>query len=207
MDNSKHYDTITEAWQYMLGEHFHWGYFYSDTRELHNATINLIEIMLSQISVNEKSNIIDIGCGIGNPAIYLNKKYNCRITGISNSPKGIAESKKNIESKKLNKNISFYVRDALDNKFENNCFDIAWLLEMSHLIQDKNKLIEETVRVLKQGGQIVLCDLMFKRQLSAHEITTNKSDLIKLETAFGQARIETFNNYVDYFKKNNLHNY
>ena len=74
MDNSKHYDTITEAWQYMLGEHFHWGYFYSDTRELHNATINLIEIMLSQISVNEKSNIIDIGCGIGNPAIYLNKK-------------------------------------------------------------------------------------------------------------------------------------
>lgn len=206
MNNSNHYDTITEAWQYMLGEHFHWGYFLNDTKNLHQATVNLIELMLSKISVNEKSKIIDIGCGIGSSAIYLNESFNCFVAGISNSPKGIVQANKNIDLKKLNRNISFFVRDALDNKFEDNTFDVAWLLEMSHLIQNKNRLIEETVRVLKHGGQIVLCDLMFKRQPSALEITAHKPDLIKLEAVFGQARIETFNSYMDYFERNNLHN-
>jgi hypothetical protein len=66
--------------------------------------------------------------------------------------------------------------------------------------------VKESIRTLKEGGEIVLCDLMFRRPLNAKEIYENKDNLIKLSNSFGQARIETFDFYKTIFESNNLTN-
>ncbi len=206
MDNSAHYDSITEAWQYILGGHFHWGLFANDTNDLREATINLTDLMISLVDISPESKVIDIGCGIGNPAIYLYNRFRCDVTGISNSPRGVDTSTLNAAKNTAEHKVRFLLADALSNRFEDNTFDVAWLLEMSHLIHEKDKLIAEAVRVLKPGGQIVLCDLMFKRSITAREITDSKADLIKLEKSFGQAKMETMQHYKDIFCNNRLTN-
>jgi tocopherol O-methyltransferase len=204
MDNSQHYDSITEAWQFMLGEHFHWGYFKNDQEDLQSATVNLIDLMLSQLKLDQIKSVIDIGCGIGNTSIYLREKLNCEVTGISNSPIGIKKAQENIKKKNYEDKINFQLRDATNNQLADGIFDVCWLLEMSHLIDDKQLLINESSRILKSGGEIILCDLMFNRKLKASEIFNNKEDLIKLESSFGKARIEEMSAYQKYFENANL---
>jgi len=81
-ENDLHYDSITDAWPYILGQNFHWGYFESSNDSLEKATDNLIEKMVSYTKQNEKLNVLDVGCGIGGPAFYLHNKLKINLTKI-----------------------------------------------------------------------------------------------------------------------------
>jgi len=193
--NKQFYNTISEAWPFMLGNNFHWGYFESASNSLETATYNLIDQMLKHIDLNQNSSIIDIGCGIGEPANYIVNKHNCKVLGISNSVNGINQAK----SKFSNAKLSFEVRDALSTELPDDEFDVAWLLEMSHLIKNKENLVRESCRLLKNNGRIVLCDLILLNPLSGREIFEMSSELRTLESSFGKASLFTLTQYEDLF--------
>jgi 27-O-demethylrifamycin SV methyltransferase len=83
-------------------------------------------------------------------------------------------------------------------------FSAAMLLEMSHLIRDKKRLILETSRVVEIGGKVVLCDLTLRRRLSAKEIVERQDDIRLLETCFGKARLEPLESYIPLFESSGL---
>jgi cyclopropane fatty-acyl-phospholipid synthase-like methyltransferase len=68
-------------------------------------------------------------------------------------------------------------------------------MESSHLMRNKQLLCEETRRVLRGGGTMLLCDLVLKRDLSVADIYRNRGDLQVLERSFGNAKMETLNFY------------
>lgn len=195
--NSEHYNHITHAWQHLLGDNFHWGYFENQTQNLERATDALIELVAAPMDLDEESNLLDVGCGIGSPARYLREKYKCSVVGFSTSSEGIKEATE--RSREID-GLSFFERNALDNGFKNAEFSSVMLLEMSHLIQDKAKLIAESARVLEIGGIISLCDLILQRRLSAREIVEKYEDLKLLEQGFGKARLETLEVYKKIFE-------
>ena len=88
-DPVNHYDRITRAWQLLLGEDFHFGYFRASTDSLAAATRNLTTLMAQQGGVGPSMEVLDVGCGIGNPACLLAESYGCRVTGISTSVAGV----------------------------------------------------------------------------------------------------------------------
>lgn len=198
--NVKHYNNISEAWPHILGDNFHWGYFNNKSESLEDATYNLIDKLINLANINKNSNVLDIGCGIGAPAAYLADTLKCSVTGISNSENGIQTARRKYNRTKLN----FEIADALDNKLPKNKFDVAWLLEMSHLIGDKIKLIEESSRAVKPGGRIILCDLILKRKLTAREILSMSTSLRVLEKSFGKASLWTLEEYSKAFTELNL---
>ena len=199
--NSDLYDSITDAWQYLLGENFHWGLFLDSSEDLPKATQNLIDLMLNQVQIDSETKLLDIGCGIGTPALDIHSKYGCRVVGISNSKKGVSAANHNAKVAECSESVQFLLRDALDNKIASNSIDVCWLMEMSHLIDDKEKLLLESYRTLKKGGQIVLCDLMFRRPFGPLEASSHLEELKKLELSFGKARIETIDFYNILFNK------
>jgi len=91
--------------------------------------------------------------------------------------------------------IEFYEADALDNGFPSNRFDIAWVMESSHLMRDKRRLVEENFRVLKDGGSMLLCDLVLRRELTPRDLFSYKKEFTILEKTFGKARMETLESY------------
>jgi len=202
--NAFHYNNITDAWPYILGENFHWGYFRFPEESLPIATDNLIEQMVFSANSKGKLNVLDVGCGIGGPAFYLHEKYQWQITGISNSKQGIQTANKKLAQSGLEDSLQFLERDALNNGLPSNHFDLVWVMEMSHLIEDKNRLIEECTRVLKPGGRIVLCDLTFQRPITPQEIYKNKKKLRILEKSFGKASLYTLDQYREIFENNDL---
>jgi 27-O-demethylrifamycin SV methyltransferase len=197
--NANHYNNITNPWQFILGDNFHWGLFNNENESLEYATDNLIDEMASYASFNQSTKLLDIGCGIGTPSIYLHKKFGCKISGLSNSEEGVNKANKRVQDLNLGSKVSFYIRDALDNKFSDDSFDICWLMEMSHLIDDKKSLINETYRSLRTGGKTLLCDLITINELESSEIYAMKDDLRLLERSFGHASLRTLEFYSDLF--------
>lgn len=206
MNNSELYDYITNPWEYLLGSNFHWGYFPSNNVSLETATDLLIDKMAEKVVIKKDSRLLDIGCGIGTPALYLNRKFNCQINGVSNSPNGINKANDNAHKNNVSEKVSFYLRDALSTEFESNSFDVVWVMEMSHLISNKQGLIDECFRVLKKGGELVLCDLMFVKYPKAKQILEWQKSLMILEKVFGQARLDTLEYYKNLLQNSGFNN-
>jgi 27-O-demethylrifamycin SV methyltransferase len=195
MNNQAHYDTVTDAWTFILGDNLHYGYFARGDETLAQATDALIEALAALAPLGPDSRVLDVGCGIGNPAFYLAEHTGCRISGISISGRGIEMAREACRRKGLTERVSFHQRDALDNGFPAASFDVVWVLESSHLMRDKERLCAESHRVLRAGGTLVLCDLVLKKELSLADVYRLREDLARLERSFGRAKMETLDFY------------
>lgn len=195
MDNRSHYDKVTDAWMYILGDNLHFGYFDTTDTALPEATDALIDKLASLERMDNHSSVLDVGCGIGAPALYLHEKFGCTINGISISPRGIEVAEEKCRKKGYSDKIAFHVRDALDNRFPDNSFDIAWVMESSLLMRDKARLFEENYRVLKENGSMLLCDMILRREFTVMDVFKYQKELAVLEKSFGKNKIETLGFY------------
>ena len=193
--NRTHYDTVTDAWTYILGDNLHYGYFEPPELDLKSATDKLIDRLSSMSTIDANTSILDVGCGVGNPAFYLHRRFGCTVTGISTSPRGVEIARKRSEQNRVAESVQFRVADALDNGLPDNTFDIAWVMESSHLMRDKQRLFAECFRVLKKDGCLVLCDLILIEELGIAEIFKYREQLAVLERSFGKAKMETLGFY------------
>ena len=60
-DPVQHYDRVTRAWQYLLGEDFHFGYFRHESESLEAATRNLTTLMAERGSFGRDMSVLDVG--------------------------------------------------------------------------------------------------------------------------------------------------
>lgn len=109
-----------------------------------------LEFLVKNISLfNSKKNIkvLDLGCGGGNVAGFLKKKFpNWEIYGIDISKKAIINANKNY------KGIKFLVSGAHSLPFEDNQFDLILSLDTLEHFENYQKVITEISRILKKGG-------------------------------------------------------
>ena len=196
-DIKSHYNAVSEAWRFIFGDNFHLGYFRTDDMDLSEATNALIDELAQLGIITKNSNLLDVGCGIGEPAIYLHEKYHCTITGITISEKGVELATKKCVEKGYDNKIQFQRADALDNGFPDNSFDVVWVMESSHTMRDKEKLFTENYRVLKDNSTMLLCDMILKREMNEVEIFNYREDITVLEKVCGKAKTET----LDYYQK------
>jgi 27-O-demethylrifamycin SV methyltransferase len=194
-DPVTHYDRIARAWQYLLGEDFHHGYFRAANDSLKIATDNLTTLMAESGSVGPGLSVLDVGCGIGNPACHLAERYGCQVTGISTSPVGVEHARRRAQERGCSDRVSFTIADGMDNRLPDASFDRVWVLESSHLMPRKDALLAECARVLRPSGRMVLCDVVLHRDLPLSEVLGRAQEFIHLHYAFGHAKMDTLKKY------------
>jgi cyclopropane fatty-acyl-phospholipid synthase-like methyltransferase len=190
-----HYNEITDGWRFIFGENFHLGYFRTPDETLDQATINLIDLLAGKGPISTSARVLDVGCGIGGPAFYLHEKYQCDITGITISERGAELAQKSNLEKGCSQKVRFEVADILGDFFPKERFDIIWIMEVAHLIQDKPKLFERCRKLLKDGGTLLLCDMITEREFSAFDILRHGKAIATMERTFGKAKTETLAYY------------
>lgn len=204
--NASHYDSITDAWKSIFGDNFHFGFFPSPDVSLDEATDALIDKMASLGEISDRTKLLDVGCGIGSPAFYLHRKFGCEITGISTSETGIAQAQQESIRRGYDGQVGFRFGDGLNNGFEDEIFDVVWVMESSHLMADKKKLLAECRRVLKPTGVLLLCDVMLRRPYTIADrlgllqrmklgFISGTLDNFK---SFGWIRMEPFETYIQW---------
>lgn len=200
VDASEHYDHVTDSWKEFMGDNFHFGYFESEDMDIAEASVMLIEKMLELCEINEDSRVLDVGCGIGAPALYLHERTGCEIDGISTSSRGVQLAGAAARERGCGR-VRFKVADGLDNGFPDASFDVVWIMEASHLIPDKRGLMRECHRVLKDGGTLALCDVTQLMLMPMHKgvwhFIRHLREYYQLMKTFGPARVITLGNYCD----------
>lgn len=115
--------------------------------------------------LEKAKNILDIGCGIGAPAIHLKQTYAGHITGINVSTEQVRQGRRIVAEQKLGSAINLRVGNALDLDFADETFDAVLTIEVAGDIcvteEQKSRLISEMHRVLKPGGMMGFSDLVF----------------------------------------------
>ena len=150
------WNKTSEAFKMVWGPHIHHGYFEGIGESPLLAQERLIEKLVELLEISPKDKILDVGCGMGGSSLFLAKKYNVAVDGISLSQRQV-EIATQIASQEGINNVRFKVEDALSlSSFSNNEFDIVWSLESCEQFFDKKQFIEQAFRVLKPGGDLML---------------------------------------------------
>ncbi|BAZ70576.1 putative methyltransferase (plasmid) [Fischerella sp. NIES-4106] len=148
-------DSITRK-IYDQKEFFNVGYWLRDTQNQHSACFNLMEKLLEFIP-EKKGTILDVGCGLGATTNHLLKYYSpTDVVGINISAKQIERSIVNAPGCK------FICMDAVQMEFEDDLFDNIICVEAPFYFDTREKFILEAWRVLKPGGNLILCDFIFE---------------------------------------------
>lgn len=189
-----HYDRVHEAWRLLMGEEFHYGYFESPDVPLDTATAALTGQMLERAAIVPGDRILDIGCGTGRQSCDLAEGFGAQVLGITTSSSGI-EAATDLARERGVSGARFEQRDGTDNGLADGSFDVAWVLESSHLMRDREALLRECARVLAPGGRIVLCDIIRKREIPFSEVRSRRDDFATLRAAFGDAHMQPLSTY------------
>lgn len=199
-DPGAHYDRVTDAWQYLIGDDLHVGYFKDASLGLSEATSALSALMAESASLKPGAQVLDVGCGTGNPAIYLGRTHGCRVVGISNSLVGVELARAKARKAGVEVLVKFQVEDGTATSFAGESFDCVWVMESSHLMPEKELLVKECARVLRKGGQVVLCDLVLRRAIPDQPSVKLLHDLMVLQEAYGKSTLLFMDSYVQQFR-------
>jgi len=93
---------------------------------------------------------------VGVTSIFLAKMYDCKVVGVDISEGMIERSRERAKREKLTDRLEFRVADAQDLPFEDNLFDTVFTESVTAFPEDKQKAVNEYVRVTKPGGYIGL---------------------------------------------------
>jgi ubiquinone/menaquinone biosynthesis C-methylase UbiE len=110
------------------------------------------------LSVLPNKKALDIGSGLGGVPFYLAKKYKMDVTGLEVNPWMVEES-----SRRISEEFKNTVRFALSTSnrhwpFDSQSFDIVYSKGVLVQIEDKKDLLQESYRLLKKGGYLVITD-------------------------------------------------
>jgi tocopherol O-methyltransferase len=184
---SRFYDASSELWEQVWGEHMHHGYYGAtgtDRKERRQAQIDLIEELLTWAEVQQATDILDVGCGIGGSSLYLAEKFHARATGITLSPVQANRARQRSQAAGLGNRTTFLVADALNMPFADASFDFVWSLESGEHMPDKRKFMQECYRVLKPGGRFLMATWCHRPATPPHHPTLTQDERQHLETIY-----------------------
>jgi 27-O-demethylrifamycin SV methyltransferase len=125
----------------------------------------------------------------------LAEEFGVRVLGITTSSAGVALATARAAQRGLSEQARFERRDGTDNGLPDGSFDRVWVLESSHLMRDRDALVDECARVLKPGGRMVLCDITLQRDLPFMEVRRLRREFALLRAVFGDAHMQPLEQY------------
>ena len=128
----------------------------------HLGGVGATEELIELCNLGEGKYVLDVGCGVGATPCFIAKRYGCRVVGVDISERMVERSKERARREKLadadNKHpwVEFRVADAQDLPFEDDLFDAVITESVTVFPEDKQRAVNEYVRVTKPGGYIGL---------------------------------------------------
>nr|AXL05761.1 methyltransferase type 11 [uncultured bacterium] len=158
------YDSSADLLDQLWGENLHHGYWddASEDTSFDAATNRLTDKLAGLLTINPGARLLDIGCGVGGPALRLAAEHDIEIVGVSISQGQIRRANERAADAGLADRLSFQHADAMDLPFPDESFDLVWALESLHHMPDRWHVIRQAARILKPGGQMAIGDFLYR---------------------------------------------
>jgi len=158
-----YFDLITDEGRLFYGDSFHFGYFRNGSETLEQALDAHTDLVAEMARPRDDHHILDVGCGLGAPALRIATRYGCKITAVNISREQIRQGRQMIEQRCMSHRVRLLRGDARALDFPDGSFDAIVCLEAAGDIcvsePDKERLVRELHRVLRPGGRVGFSDL------------------------------------------------
>ena len=115
-------------------------------------------VVIDRLTVDDSAHVLDLGCGVGGPALRITARTSARVTGISISPEQVKAANRLAAEAGVADRAVFRHADAMKLPFADQSFDAVLALESIGHMPDRQQALTEACRVLRPGGRIVLTD-------------------------------------------------
>ena len=138
-------------------------YFRTGSETLRQALDAHTDLVAEMVRPTGRQHILDVGCGLGVPALRIAERYGCKITAVNISREQIRQGRQLIDQRRMSHRVSLVRGDARALDFPDGSFDAIVCLEAAGDIcvsePDKERLVHELHRVLRPGGRVGFSDL------------------------------------------------
>jgi cyclopropane fatty-acyl-phospholipid synthase-like methyltransferase len=146
-------------WKLEKSMGLHYGVWDKRTSSL-SQSIENTNVRLAQLGdLRSGMHVLDAGCGVGGSAIFLAKKYGCRVTGITLSDRQVGTATRLAEQNGVSKLVRFERMDYTATSFPPESFDLVWAIESMQTAPYKDLFFVEMSRILKPGGKLLVADV------------------------------------------------
>ena len=160
-----YFDLITDDARLFYGDSFHFGYFPDGVTRLEAGLVAHTNLVAEMACLASAKRVLDVGCGIGAPAIRIAEHHPVHLTGVNISQEQVKQGRALVASHHLSERIDLRVGDALALNFADNAFDAVLCLEAAGdicvSVAKKKQIVSELYRVVKAGGTVGFSDLVF----------------------------------------------
>jgi ubiquinone/menaquinone biosynthesis C-methylase UbiE len=157
-DVTDFYDEFTDLLQELLGGRaIHFGLSGSDLPEEDRgaAQDRLTLAVARRTGATAGSQVLDIGCGTGQPAVLAAQTTGAFVTGITISKNQLAAARAHGHER-----VRFEEANALALPFPDDHFDAAYMIESFVHMPDKARALAEAARCLRRRGTLIIADLL-----------------------------------------------
>jgi len=128
--------------------------------EFHTGGVQATDDLISQLTIPNTHEILDIGCGIGGAARHIATNTGAVVTGVDLTPDYVKTAEMLSNMVGMKDHTTFQIGSALDMPVADSTFDLATMFHVGMNISDKAALFREVARVLKPSGTFALFDIM-----------------------------------------------
>lgn len=112
------------------------------------ATVELA----NQLPIKRGHHVLDIGCGLGGPARYLARRFDCKVSGVDITAPFIEVAEKLTKLLRMEGQVALTLGDGNLLPYDNGTFDGAYTQHVTMNVEDRNRFFAEAYRVLKPGA-------------------------------------------------------
>jgi sarcosine/dimethylglycine N-methyltransferase len=143
------------------GEDIHVGLYRDEKEPIFDASRRTVERMASRLDgLDDSARVLDIGAGYGGAARHLAGSRGCRVAALNLSEVENERNRRMNEEANLDHLIEVVDGSFEDVPFEDSSFDVVWSQDAILHSGEREKVLEEVSRVLKDGGEFVFTDPM-----------------------------------------------
>jgi sarcosine/dimethylglycine N-methyltransferase len=143
------------------GEDIHVGIYESEDEGIFEASRRTVERMAARLDgLGPESRVLDLGSGYAGPARYLAKTYGSRVVALNLSEVENERGRALNEERGLDHLVEVVDGSYEDIPYPEESFDVVWSQDAILHSGERERVLEETARVLKPGGDFVFTDPM-----------------------------------------------
>jgi sarcosine/dimethylglycine N-methyltransferase len=142
------------------GEDIHIGLYEQPGEDIAHASRRTVEQMAGWIRLSPTTKVLDLGSGYGGAARFLARTFGCRVTCLNVSEVENGRNRELNREQGLSHLVEVVDGSFEDLPFEDNSYDVVWSQDALLHSGDRGRAMEEAVRVLRPGGEMVFTDPM-----------------------------------------------